>query len=312
MRWMIWGGQSSSSPAAQDVRRLTVCGPPSGAIAGLFIALCIGAAFIAVVSLSGPAKTRETRLRIQSGLVSTVLHDSERSLVQVGRDLGGRLLARRLYHHHDDGPHHVSRVAFPLGHFSIPKLGPHLFTSRPPPPPLPRVVRLRIDRSKIKWRAKLAGAFDNKVELKSKKDQREAKSSKWTLFLLPMITVLREGLEAVVFVGGVSLGQSAKSIPLAAICGVLVGFIVGCESRPYLTTLTSYVIDRYSWITRADTCTRSSTCYRLDLRFGFARQLVHLPGHLDSSSPLARSRFVLQGRGRLRDLQVQQRVRGDP
>jgi high-affinity iron transporter len=44
-----------------------------------------------------------------------------------------------------------------------------------------------------------------------------------------MVTVLREGLEAVVFVGGVSLGQSAKAIPLAAISGVLVGFIVGCE-----------------------------------------------------------------------------------
>ena len=28
---------------------------------------------------------------------------------------------------------------------------------------------------------------------------------KWTLFLLPLITVLREGLEAVVFVGGVGL-----------------------------------------------------------------------------------------------------------
>ncbi|GAA5833546.1 hypothetical protein JCM5353_007957 [Sporobolomyces roseus] len=89
------------------------------------------------------------------------------------------------------------------------------------------LTMLRIDRSKIRWRAKLAGAFDNKVEVKSKKDQREAKSSKWTLFLLPLITVLREGLEAVVFVGGVSLGQSAKSIPLAAIVGIFSGFIVG-------------------------------------------------------------------------------------
>lgn len=94
-----------------------------------------------------------------------------------------------------------------------------------------RFRRLRIDRSKIRWRAKLAGAFDNKVEVKSKKDQREAKSSKWTLFLLPLITVLREGLEAVVFVGGVSLGQSAKSIPLAAIVGIFSGFIVGCEQN---------------------------------------------------------------------------------
>jgi len=38
---------------------------------------------------------------------------------------------------------------------------------------------------------------------------------------------LREGLEAVVFVGGVSLGQSAKSIPAAAIVGIICGLIVG-------------------------------------------------------------------------------------
>ena len=117
--------------------------------------------------------------------------------------------------------------------------------------------RLRIDRSKLKWKAKLAGAFDNKVDTSAltSKDKREARNSKWTLFLLPFITVLREGLEAVVFVGGVSvplapwavpprrgahvdmrdgqvsLGQSAKSIPLAAICGILVGFVIGCMLR---------------------------------------------------------------------------------
>ena len=53
---------------------------------------------------------------------------------------------------------------------------------------------------------------------------------KWALFTLPLVVVLREGLEAVVFVGGVSLGQSAGSIPIAAIvgiiCGLLCGFII--------------------------------------------------------------------------------------
>ena len=34
-------------------------------------------------------------------------------------------------------------------------------------------------------------------------------------------------MEAVVFVGGVSLGQSATAIPLAAITGLLCGFTVG-------------------------------------------------------------------------------------
>lgn len=54
-----------------------------------------------------------------------------------------------------------------------------------------------------------------------------AKSGKWVLFILPLITVLREGMEAVIFVGGVSLGQPATSIPLAAIVGLVCGLICG-------------------------------------------------------------------------------------
>ena len=47
------------------------------------------------------------------------------------------------------------------------------------------------------------------------------------LFILPLITVLREGMEAVVFVGGVSLGQSATAIPIAAIVGFICGIVCG-------------------------------------------------------------------------------------
>ena len=35
------------------------------------------------------------------------------------------------------------------------------------------------------------------------------------------------GLEAVVFIGGVSLGQPAASIPIAAIVGIICGLICG-------------------------------------------------------------------------------------
>jgi len=47
------------------------------------------------------------------------------------------------------------------------------------------------------------------------------------MFVLPFITVLREGLEAVVFVGGVSLSEPATAFPLAVIVGVICGIIVG-------------------------------------------------------------------------------------
>lgn len=56
---------------------------------------------------------------------------------------------------------------------------------------------------------------------------KSTRSGKWVLFILPMITVLREGMEAVIFVGGVSLGQPAESIPIAAIVGLLCGFVCG-------------------------------------------------------------------------------------
>ena len=55
----------------------------------------------------------------------------------------------------------------------------------------------------------------------------EGRTGKWALFVLPLITILREGMEAIVFVGGVSLGQSAESIPIAAIVGIACGLICG-------------------------------------------------------------------------------------
>lgn len=43
------------------------------------------------------------------------------------------------------------------------------------------------------------------------------------MVLLPFITVLREGLEAVVFVGGVSLSEPPSAFPLPVITGLLAG-----------------------------------------------------------------------------------------
>jgi high-affinity iron transporter len=67
---------------------------------------------------------------------------------------------------------------------------------------------------------------DESIEM-SRRDRRESRSSRWALFILPLITLLREGLEAVVFVGGVSLNTSAKAIPLPVVVGLIAGGIVG-------------------------------------------------------------------------------------
>lgn len=58
-------------------------------------------------------------------------------------------------------------------------------------------------------------------------------------------------MEAVVFVGGVSLGQSATSIPIAAICGLLAGLFCGfliyafasrATLRLFLISMTSFIL----------------------------------------------------------------------
>jgi high-affinity iron transporter len=84
------------------------------------------------------------------------------------------------------------------------------------------ITMLRMDRAKLKWKRKLEKAFDNisnkpgsmdvdssiwedmKFWKTNKNAASDAKWEKWALVILPAITVLREGLEAVVFVGGVS------------------------------------------------------------------------------------------------------------
>jgi hypothetical protein len=78
------------------------------------------------------------------------------------------------------------------------------------------IAFLKMDRSRVKWRLKLATAFEKSQHqavvhstgedgVITGEDKKEARSGKWALFLLPFVTVLREGLEAVVFVGGVSV-----------------------------------------------------------------------------------------------------------
>ncbi|KAL4400560.1 ferrous iron transmembrane transporter [Malassezia pachydermatis] len=133
------------------------------------------------------------------------------------------------------------------------------------------LVILHADKSRAKWKKKLARAFNGmdtvrkealhndeagliQSTAKSEKERMETpetmsflqKVHMWTrvvrkplegdakgptaIFVIPLVTTLREGLEGVVFIGGVSLGLPASSIPLPAIvgifCGLLVGFII--------------------------------------------------------------------------------------
>lgn len=87
---------------------------------------------------------------------------------------------------------------------------------------------LRVSKMQAKWRVKLAKALEAKDNKNSKFGSRfKAWAEKYAMFLLPFITVLREGMEAVIFVGGVSVGLPATSIPLATVCGLAAGCAVG-------------------------------------------------------------------------------------
>ncbi|KKY19916.1 putative plasma membrane iron permease [Phaeomoniella chlamydospora] len=87
---------------------------------------------------------------------------------------------------------------------------------------------LRVSKLQAKWRVKLAAALEAKDGPKGKASTRFKRwLEKYAMFVLPFITVLREGLEAVVFIGGVSLGLPASSIPLATVVGLGAGCLVG-------------------------------------------------------------------------------------
>ena len=85
---------------------------------------------------------------------------------------------------------------------------------------------LRIGKMQDKWRVKLARAVESPLDAKNRGCFGRA-LEKYAMFALPFITVLREGVEAVVFVAGVSFSAPVESVPLAVVVGLLVGILVG-------------------------------------------------------------------------------------
>lgn len=105
---------------------------------------------------------------------------------------------------------------------------------------------LRINKiMKIKWWIKLGDAYDvgnvKKIDigeteplelasvglLNNRQKKKEGFSKKYYLAILPFVTTLREGLEAVVFIGGIGMSQPLSSLPLAVIGGIAVGSAIG-------------------------------------------------------------------------------------
>lgn len=90
-------------------------------------------------------------------------------------------------------------------------------------------VLLRVNKLQDKWRKKIAQAIEAEdgPSFLPKNGGIKMWSERYAMFLLPFITVLREGIEAVIFIGGVGLGLPASAFPLPVFTGLLAGCLVG-------------------------------------------------------------------------------------
>lgn len=102
---------------------------------------------------------------------------------------------------------------------------------------------LRVSKMQEKWRVKLAVAIESKITTGSKGAFKRW-AEKYAMFILPFVTVLREGIEAIVFIAGVTFSAPASSVPLPVVVGLVAGSAVGyiiykCVFHPsYPTHLT--------------------------------------------------------------------------
>ena len=87
---------------------------------------------------------------------------------------------------------------------------------------------LRMGKMKEKWRVKLAKAVkEGPVSGLGFWSAFKLWTEKYAMFVVPFITVLREGLEAVVFIAGVTFSAPPSAFPLPVIMGLIAGCFVG-------------------------------------------------------------------------------------
>ncbi|KAL2614126.1 hypothetical protein R1flu_025818 [Riccia fluitans] len=82
---------------------------------------------------------------------------------------------------------------------------------------------IRIDTWRSKWEKKLTKVTTDSVQNFSTGELQ----SKYALFLIPFTVIIREGVEAVIFLGGIGLQGSGTAYPLAAVTGAICGIAIG-------------------------------------------------------------------------------------
>ncbi|EPQ64472.1 High affinity iron permease [Blumeria graminis f. sp. tritici 96224] len=87
---------------------------------------------------------------------------------------------------------------------------------------------LRVSKMQGKWRIKLAKVLEDRaLTVEGKRASIKLWFGQYVLFMVPFVTIMREGLEAVIFVAGVSFSAPATAVPLAVAAGLIAGGAVG-------------------------------------------------------------------------------------
>lgn len=88
---------------------------------------------------------------------------------------------------------------------------------------------LRMGKLREKFRVKLASIIysDKLLPMENGESKAKSFSEKYSLFILPFVTSLREGLEAVVFIGGIGIDSPLTSIPLSMLSATAISAIFG-------------------------------------------------------------------------------------
>jgi high-affinity iron transporter len=99
---------------------------------------------------------------------------------------------------------------------------------------------LRINKMKIKWKQKLTAILHQKNSIEILKNGGlSGLSEKYALFILPFITTLREGMEAVVFMGGIGINENTPVISIinSTVTALALGAMIGVSLYKYGNSL---------------------------------------------------------------------------
>lgn len=90
------------------------------------------------------------------------------------------------------------------------------------------VKMLRVNHMQRKWKYKLGNIMLN-MDYMGSETVKSSWSERYAMFILPFVTTLREGLEAIVFVGGIGINEDTSVVAIvnSAVSAMAIGSLVG-------------------------------------------------------------------------------------